>query len=62
MNTDLFTLLAGSMAAGALMFVVVVVPLVLLPAKKKQWQAAEELKQITAATRAYIEDLDQERF
>jgi hypothetical protein len=35
MNTDLFTLLAGSMAAGALMFVVVVVPLVTLACKEK---------------------------
>ena len=33
----------------------------LLIADKRRQQAAEELKQITAATRAYIEDLEQSR-
>jgi hypothetical protein len=49
--------LAGSMTVSALM--VFVLPR--LTAKKKQRQAAEKLDELTAATRGYIEDLEQRR-
>jgi hypothetical protein len=49
--------LAGSMTVSALM--VFVLPR--LTAKKKQRQAAEKLDELTAATRGYIENLEQRR-
>lgn len=57
-SPSLVTLVVAGSIGGALVGLLVVL-LTLLTAKKKQRQAAEELQQITAATRAYIEDLEQ---
>jgi hypothetical protein len=53
MSTVLLTLFVVSMAAVAVVSFLI--------ADKRRQQAAEELKQITVATRAYIEDLEQSR-
>jgi hypothetical protein len=50
MSTVLLTFVVGMAAVGSLLI-----------AEKRTRQAAEELKQIAAATRAYIEDLEQSR-